>query len=73
MQIEEIEKKVHELLSEKYGNDIEIKDLKSIQFVELVVKIEDEFGIEIDFDDMDVDVIGNNDKLIQYLYDKINA
>ena len=73
MQKEEIEEKVRRLLSEKYGNDIEIKDLKSIQFVELVVKIEDEFGIEIDFDDMDVDMIGNNDKLIRYLYYKINA
>ncbi len=73
MQKEEIEEKVRRLLSEKHGNDIEIKDLKSIQFVELVVKIEDEFGIEIDFDDMDVDMIGNNDKLIRYLYYKINA
>ncbi len=69
---EEIEKRVQTVIQDQFGKKVEPKDVNSVQFVKLIVRIEDEFDVNFDFDDMNVDLIGEKEKLIQYLYKKLN-
>ena len=69
---EEIEKRVQAVILDQFGKEVEPKDVNSVQFIKLVVRIEDEFGVDFGFDEMNVDLVGEKEKLIQYLYKKIN-
>ena len=68
----EIEERFQNLIERELGNEVGLQDLESIQFVALILKVEEEFDIEIDADDMDVDLIGNENGIIDYIYNKVN-
>lgn len=54
-------------------NLVEDVGLDSLQTINLVLQLEDEFGIEIDFDEFDYELLLEFAKLIDYIDQKVAA
>ena len=54
-------------------NLVEDVGLDSLQTINLVLQLEDEFGIEIDFDEFDYELLLEFGKLIDYIDQKVAA
>ena len=54
-------------------NLVEDVGLDSLQTINLVLQLEDEFGIEIDFDEFDYELLLEFGKLIGYIDQKVAA
>lgn len=72
MDKQNIQEKIGEILEKVLGNnsssnesDMDFsKDIDSIKFVTIILEIENEFNIEIDDDDFDMDNFTSADKLV---------
>lgn len=65
--------KIFEIAFSKVSTDQELwesKILDSITIVELVVEIEDEFGIKIPFNEITVESFSTVEKMVQYIHSK---
>ena len=52
-------------------NLVEDVGLDSLQTINLVLQLEDEFGIEIDFDEFDYELLLEFGKLVEYIEQKV--
>ena len=53
--------------------NIDELNLDSLQILEFLLKVEEEFKIEIDDDDLDIELIGDLDRLASYLEKNYNV
>ena len=68
--LKEIENKIRQIAKEMYGSEVDIKSMDSIRFIELIVKVEDEFDIEIDIEDMSVELLNSYEEIAQFVIDQ---
>ena len=54
-------------------NNIEELNLDSLQILEFLLKVEEEFKIQIDDDYLDIELVGDLEKLARYLEENRNA
>jgi acyl carrier protein len=60
-------------LAEKIGNSIDLLnevDIDSLQLINIILKIEDELDIQIDFDEFDMNSLKSIDLLCEYINSK---
>lgn len=71
MELKEIEERIKKVVVAQFGKEVEFDKIESIRFVELIVRIEDEFDIEIEDDDLNVNVLGNYELMAKYIQSKL--
>lgn len=69
--VKEIQMIIENIVEKQYGKAIEFNKIESIRLVELIVRIENEFDIEFDDDDVDVNVLTSYEKLAEYVLSKL--
>lgn len=52
---------------ENINDDLQINGIDSVQFIELLVKIEDEFNIEIEEDFFSIERLNSVNKIVEYI------
>lgn len=52
---------------ENINDDLQINGIDSVQFIELLVKVEDEFNIEIEEDFFSIGRLNSVNKIVEYI------
>ena len=72
MEINQIVQKIEEIINTKIENGMAYENIKSIQYIKLLVCIEEEFDIEFDDEDLGMNRFDSLEKLATYVAEKIN-
>lgn len=85
MNIEEVKNKVKEVIKIVLEDRVEVEvnisneedlvsllGINSIEAIEIIVRLENEFDMEVDDADLSVDFLKNIDSIANYIVDKVN-
>lgn len=69
--MEEILERIIDISKQVMGKEMDFSNITSLHLVEMIICIEDEFGIEFEEDDIDFGVLNGYEKMAEIVADKL--